>query len=83
EGAVFSKMSDFSPFLRNRQCIGCSCDRSCMPHCPDSLVQPRSRSFNRILAHFYPAIFDFLNKKCDIRFFVPFHAHFSARSVMH
>ncbi|MBR0157706.1 MAG: hypothetical protein IJM24_01350 [Clostridia bacterium] len=48
-----------------------------------SLIQPHSRSFNRILAHFFSAIFDFLNKKCDIRFFVPFHAHFSARSVMY
>ncbi|MBQ2307434.1 MAG: hypothetical protein II184_07965, partial [Clostridia bacterium] len=27
-----------------------------------TLVQPRSISFIRILAHFYPAFFDFLNK---------------------
>ena len=45
EGAVFSKMSDFSPFLRNRQSSCCSCDRYCMAHC-------LNRSFNRIFAHF-------------------------------
>jgi hypothetical protein len=44
-----------------------------------SLIQPLSRSFIRILAHFCPAIFDFLNKKRIICFFMQFHAHFSAR----
>ena len=43
-------MSDFSPFLRNRQSSGCNCDRSCLAHCPESVVQPRSCSFIRILA---------------------------------
>ena len=44
-------MSDFSPFFRNRQSSGCSCDRSCLLHCTESLIQPHSRSFNRSLAH--------------------------------
>ena len=37
-----------------------------------SLIRPHSRSF-------FSAIFDFLNKKRIICFFVPFHAHFSTR----
>ena len=44
-------MSDFSPFFRNRQSSGCSCDLSYTTRCQESVVQPYSRSFNRILAH--------------------------------
>ena len=44
-------MSDFSPSLRNRQSSGCSCDRSCLLHCTESLIQPHSRSSFRTLAH--------------------------------
>ena len=44
-------MSDFSPFFRNRQSSGCSCDRSCLLHCTESLIQPHSRSSFRTLAH--------------------------------
>ena len=84
-------MSVFSPFLRNRQNSGCSCNRCCLPRCPESfvhcrqrcresLIYPLSRSFNCILAHFYPAIFDFLNKKRIIWFFIHFHTHFSVCS---
>ena len=44
-------MSDFSPFLRKRRSSGCSCDRSCLLHCTESLIQPHSRSSFRTLAH--------------------------------
>ncbi|MBR7062652.1 MAG: hypothetical protein IKI42_06420, partial [Clostridia bacterium] len=49
----------------------------CLPRCPERVVHQRSRSFFRILAHFYPTVFVFLDKKCDNRFFVQFYAHFS------
>ena len=73
EGAVFSKMSDFSPFLRNRQSRVCGCSRSCMArcpgalidcrqHCPGSLIQPRSRSF-------LPDDFRFSQQKMQYLFF--------------
>ena len=36
-------MSDFSPFLRNRQSRVCGCSRSCMARCPGSLIDCRQR----------------------------------------
>ena len=66
-------MSDFSPFLRNRQNRVCGCSRSCMARClgalidcrqrcPGSLIQPRFRSF-------LPDDFRFSQQKMQYLFF--------------